>query len=114
MRVAIILILAGIVGCSSLLENERQPAAMIPDARLSPSEEHVCSMLECRHFVAPCTLTEAKPSRPVSQIGERYLDDAQSYKELGYCQRSPRPIPGASYGNDTCMFLFVRGPGGCR
>jgi hypothetical protein len=93
------------------MENEREPASVIPDARFTSNEEHTCSMLECRHFVAPCGLDG---SHPVSQIGERYLDDAQNYKELGYCQRPPRPILGSSYGNDTCMYLFVRGPGGCR
>ena len=112
-RLAAFLILIGLAGCADLVENPREPAAVIPDARFTPGEEHLCSTYQCRHFVAPCTLTEPNRVRPVSQLGNRYIEEALNYTDLGYCQRPPRPIPGNSYGEDSCMYVFVRGPDVC-
>lgn len=77
-------------------------------AMFSKEESDLCSEQRCLHFIAPCRLSHTEIKKTESLMEEKYLSEAENYRQHNYCLRPPRPLAGMNYSNRTCLFLFVK------
>lgn len=116
MRYAPLFVTFLFVGCALMRPHEelsRSPASTSPGG-LNDEELNRCDGTECKYFIAPCDLKEARApnsTRYVSLQQEAYLRQMDEYDQRGFCQLDTRHMPNDLYGKNSCIFVFIKRDG---
>src|SRR4051794_12051236 len=114
--ILVFIMLAGCAHSAKIGAPEREPATLpISPGGLNNEETRICEDLECKYFIAPCSLKEHSPlyrapgstEKPayLSLKEEQYLTELDTLYQRGFCQLAPRALPAEQYNHDTCIYV---------